>query len=157
MKPYSCSRESDVIAALLNDTLPNDLGAHVRVCGVCSEVVQVTHALLQEVAHASVELRPPDASAVWRRAQSLAREKAVVKATRPIRIARIGSMVAAAIALPWLVRTLPNSLWWISDLVSQFRTVDLLFSSAATATFLFGTVGSLFLIVLSSWYVLRQE
>ena len=157
MKPNSCSRESDVIAALLNDALPDDLYAHASLCEVCSEIVQVTNALFEEVAPASSELRPPDASVVWRRAQSLAREKAIAKATQPIRIACISSLVAAAIALPWLVRTLPYSLSWIPDLASHFRTVDLSFSSAATATFLLGTIGSLFLIILSSWYVLRRE
>jgi hypothetical protein len=157
MKPNSCSREPDVIAALLNDALPDDLYAHARLCEVCSEVIQVTNALLQEVAPGSTELRPPDASVVWRRAQSLACEKAFARATQPIRIARISSLVAAAIALPWLVLTLPYSLSWIPDLASHFRTVDLSFSSAAAATFLLGIVGSLLLIILSSWYVLRQE
>ena len=157
MKPNSCTRESDVIAALLSNALPNELRAHVSVCVVCSQITQVTHALWQQVAAASAELRPPDASVVWRRAQSLAREKAIAKAMQPIRIARIGSLVAAAVALPWFALTLSNSHWWISDVASHFRTVDLSFSSAATATFLLGTVGSLFLIILSSWYVLRQE
>jgi hypothetical protein len=157
MKPNSCTREADVIAALRNDALPHDLRAHLSVCEVCSEVMQVTHALLREVAPVSAELRPPHASVVWRRVQSLAREKAIAKATQPIRIARIGSLVAAAIALPWLVLTLPNSHWRISDLASHLRTLDVSFSSAATAAFLLGTVGSLFLIILSSWYVLRQQ
>lgn len=157
MRPNSCTRESDVIAALLNDALPDDLRAHVSLCQVCSEVVQVTNALLQQIASASAELRPPDASLVWRRAQSLACEKTIAKATQPIRIARISSLVAAAIALPWLVLTVPNALSWIPDLASHFQTVNLSFSSAATATLLLGTIGSLFLIILSSWYVLRQE
>ena len=157
MKPNSCTREPDVIAALLNDAVADDLRAHVSVCEVCSEVMQVTNGLLQEVAPASAELRPPDASVVWRRAQSLAREKAIAKATQPIRIARISTLVAAAIALPWLVLTLPNSPSWNSDLTRHFRTLDLSFSNAATGTFLLGTIGSLFLITLSSWYVLRQQ
>lgn len=157
MKPNSCTREPDVIAALLHDGLPDDLYAHASLCEVCSEVLQVTHALLREVAATSAELRPPDASVVWRRAQSLASEKAIAKATQPICIARISSLVAAAIALPWLVLTLPYSRSWVPGLASHFQTVDLSFSRAATATLLLGTIGSLFLIILSSWYVLRQE
>jgi hypothetical protein len=157
MKPNDCSRESEVIAALLDEGLPDDLRTHVSVCEVCSEVVEVSHALLQEVAPVSAELRPPDAIVVWRRAQSLARKKAIAKATEPIRIARISTGVAAAIALPWLVVTFPNSGSWIPDLARHFWAVDLSFSSAATGTLLVGTMGSLFLITLSSWYVLRQE
>ena len=157
MKPKSCTRESDVIAGLLNDALPNDLRAHFRVCEVCSEVMQVTHALLEEVAPASAELHPPEEVVVWRRAQCLAREKAIAKATQPIRIAHISSFVAAAVALLWLVLTLPNSPSWIPDLARHFQTLDLSFSGAATGTILIGTIGSLFLITVSSWYVLRQE
>ena len=157
MKPDACSRESEVIDALLNDGLPNDLRAHVRVCEVCSGVMLVTDALRQEIAPASAELRPPDAAVVWRRAQSLAREKAVAKATQPIRITHITSLVAAAIVLPWLALALPNSFLWIPDLASHFRTNEFSLSSAATGTFALGIIGSLFLIILSSWFVLRQE
>ena len=89
MKPNACTRESDVIAGLLNDALPDDLRAHVSICEVCSEVMQVTHALFEEIAPTSAELCPPAASVVWRRAQSLVCQKAIAKATRPIRIARM--------------------------------------------------------------------
>ena len=157
MKPSSCARETEVIASLLNDGMTDDLCAHVSLCEVCSEVMQVTHALLPEVAPASAELRPPDASVVWRRAQSLAREKAIANATAPIRIARISSLVAAALALLWLVLTVPTSLSWIPNPVNHFRTVNLSFSGAANAMLLLGTVGTMFLITLSSWYVLHEK
>ena len=157
MKPNSCTRESDVIAALVNNALPDELRAHVSVCEVCSEVMQVAHALLQEVAPASAELRPPDAFVVWRRAQSFAREKAITQATQPIRIVRISSLVAAAIALFWLVLTLPSSPSCIPDLARRFQTLDLSLSTAAAGTFLIGSISSLFLITLSSWYVLHQK
>jgi lysylphosphatidylglycerol synthetase-like protein (DUF2156 family) len=122
---------------------------------MCFEVVSV-HALLQEVAPASAELRPPDAIVVWRRAQSLARKKATATAAQPIFIARIGTVVTVAIALLWLVLTQSDSPSWIHNLTRVFRTYDLSFSSAATGTFLLATIGSLFLITVSSWYVLRR-
>jgi len=157
MKSNSCPREPDVIAALVEGTLPDDLRAHATVCEVCSEVVEVTQALVEEVAPAASELRPPDAAVVWRRAQSQAREKAMDKATQPIRMARISTLAAAAIALPWLVALFPISPAWIPDIARRLWTADLSFSSAATATSLLGAIGSLFLITLSSWYVLCQE
>lgn len=157
MKPNSCTRESDVIAALVVNALPDDLRTHVSVCEVCSEVMQVTYALLQDVAPAAAGLRPPDAGVVWRRAQSLAREKAIAKATQPIRIARISSLVAAAIAVPRLVQTLASFPSWIPNLAGPVQALDLSFSSAAAGTFLIGTIGSVFLITLSSWYVLHQK
>lgn len=157
MKPNSCTREPEVVAALLNGALPEDLRAHARGCEMCSEVVQVTDALLHEIVPTSIELRPPDASLVWRRAESIAREKAIAKATQPIRVARIGTVVAAAIALPWLVVSLPNSPLWIADFTRRFMIVDSSFSGTATGTILLGAIGSLFLISLSSWYMLREE
>jgi hypothetical protein len=157
MKPNSCPREPEVIAALLEGTLPGDLRAHASVCEVCSEVARVTQALAAEVVLAFSELRPPHAAVVWRRAQHLAREKAIARATEPIRMARMSTLAAAAIALPWLVVSLPNTHSWIPRFAHHVRTVDLSFSSAATATILLGAIGSLILITLSSWYVLAQE
>ena len=156
MKPSFCGRESEVIAALLNDTLPSDLSAHVHGCEACSEIMQVTHAL-QEVTSVAASLRPPDARVVWRRAQSLAHEEAITKAMQPIRIARIGSLVATASALFWLVLKLPPIFSSVPDLASRFRIAGLSFSNAAIATLLFATVGGLSLITFGSWYVLRQE
>ena len=157
MKPNSCTREPEVVAALLHGTLTDGLKTHASACEVCSEVVQVAGGLLHEVVPASMELRPPDASVIWRRAQSAAREKAIAKATQPIRLARIGTVVAAAIALPWLVVSLPNSPLWIADFTRRFMIVDSSFSGTATGTILLGAIGSLFLISLSSWYMLREE
>jgi hypothetical protein len=157
MNPTFCTREPEIIAALMNGALPDELQAHAAVCEICSEIVQVTQALVHEVASDSAELRPPDAAVVWRRAQSLAREKAIAKATQSIRIARISTMVAASIALPWLVVSFPISSSWISDSAHLLKAVDFSFSSTATAMILFGAIGGLFLITLSSWYVLRHE
>jgi len=157
MNPNSCTREAEVIAALVDGKLPDELQAHAGVCEVCSEIVQVTHVLVQEVAPPLAEVRPPDAAVVWRRAQSVAREQAIAKATQPIRIARIATLVAAAISLPWLILSPRNSSSWISDFTAHLKSVDMSFSSAATGTILLGAIGSLFLITLSSWFVLRQE
>lgn len=156
MNPDSCARESEVIAAMLNGALPHDLHTHANTCEVCSEVVKVTGALLHEVAP-STEVRPPDASVVWRRAQSAAREQAIAKATQPIRIARICTVVAAAVALLWLALGSPKFTLWIPDFTRQIPALELSLSSAATGTILLGAIGSVLLVTLSSWYMLRQE
>jgi len=157
MNSNTCTQESDVIAALLDGTLPDDLRAHVSICEVCSEITQVTQALAQEVAPAFAKLRPPDATVVWRRAQSINREQAIAKATQPIRIAHISTCVAAVIALPWLIVSSANSSSWISNVAAPLKSVDTSFSSTATATILLGAIGSLVLITLSSWFVLRED
>jgi len=149
-----CENEPAVVAALLAGALSPDLLAHVSVCEVCTEVAQVYHALSQEVAPSAQELGLPDASLVWRRAQSLAKQQAIARATRPIRIARICAGIAAFVALPWLAPALLNSM---PTFAHHVWTMDRTFSAALTGTTLLGVGASLILISLSSWYVLRQE
>jgi len=149
-----CEKEPVVVAALLAGALPDELLVHVSVCEVCTEVAQVSHALLQEVAPTTEDLRLPDATLVWRRAQALAQQQAIAKATRPIRIARICAGLAAFVALPWLAPTFLNSM---PTFTHQLWTMDRSFSDALTGTTMLGVGASLILISLSSWYVLRHE
>jgi hypothetical protein len=153
-EPLFCEKEQVVVAALLAGALPNDLLAHVSVCEVCTEVAQVSHALLHEVAPAADVLRLPDASLVWKRAETLAKQQAIAKATRPIRITRISAGVAALLALPWLAPTLLNSM---PNFSHQLLTMDHTFSETLTGSTLLAVGASLIVISLSSWYVLRQE
>jgi hypothetical protein len=149
-----CEKEQVVVAALLADAVPEELVAHVSVCEVCTEVAQVSHALLQEIAPAEDVLRLPDASLVWKRAETLAKQEAIAIATRPIHIARIWAGVAALLALPWLAPTFLNSM---PNYSHHLLTMDHRFSGAHTGTSLLAVGASLILISLSSWYVLRQE
>jgi hypothetical protein len=149
-----CEKEQVVVAALLAGALPDDLLAHVSVCKECTEIAQVSHAVLHEVAPAAIVLHLPDARLVWKRAETHAKQQAIAKATRPIRIARICAGVAALLALPWLAPTLLNSM---PNLSHHLSTMDHAFSEALTGTTLLAVGASLILISLSSWYVLRQE
>ena len=149
-----CEKEQVLVAALLAGALPDDLLAHVSVCEVCAEVAQVSHALVHELVPAADVLRLPDASLVWKRAETLAKQQAIAKATRPIRIARICAGVAALLALPWLAPTLLNSM---PNFSHHLLTMDRTFSEALTGAPLLAVGAILILISLSSWYVLRQE
>lgn len=149
-----CEKEQVVVTALLAGAFPDDVLAHVSVCEICTEVVQVSHALLHQVAPAADLLRLPDASLVWKHAETLAKQQAIAKATRPIRIARICAGVAALLALPWLAPTLLNSM---PNFSHHLLTMDHTFSEALTGTSLLAAGTSLILISLSSWYVLHQD
>ena len=113
----------------------------------------MSNALLQEIAIPTTDLRLPDASSVWRRAEAMAKQQAIARATRPIRVARICAGVVALVALPWLAPALLNSM---PTFTHQVGTVDRILSQA-TGTTLLGAGASLILISLSSWYVLRQQ
>jgi hypothetical protein len=147
-----CEKEQVVVAALLAGDLRDDLLAHVSACEACTEVAQVSHALLHEVAPPADVLRLPDASLVWKHTEKLTKRQAIAKATRPIRIARVCAGVAALLVLPW-APTLLNSM---PNLSHHFLTMDHTFSQALTGIPLLAAGASLILICLSSWYVLRQ-
>ena len=154
MKTTFCDQERTVVAALLTGTLPDDLRAHINVCETCTEVVLVTQSLWHEVAPALGELRVPDADRVWRQAQASARQRAIAKATQPIRIARMAAYVTGIAALAWTIPTFLNS---APTFVRHLWTLNRPLSDALTGTTLFGIVASLIFLSLSSWYVLRQE
>jgi len=156
-EPPFCEKESSVVAAVLAGAIPDDLVAHIGGCAVCSEVVLVSELLANEISAVPKEFHIPDAGVVWRRAQRLSREQAIARATRPIRIVRICGGIAAVLALPWAGFTFLNSPSWLPDFAHYSWTVDHSLSAAATGAGLFGIVGSVILVSLSSWYVLRQE
>lgn len=154
MKTNSCDKEQTVVSALLTGTLPDDVRAHVSVCEECAEVMLVAQSLWQEVIPALGELYLPDASRVWRRAQAFARQRAIAKATQPIRVARIAAYVTAVIAMPWAILTFLNS---APTFVRHLWKPDRPLSDALTGTIPLGIAACLIFVSLSSWFVLRQE
>lgn len=149
-----CDKERAVVSALLAGTLPDDLRAHIDVCEACAEVMLVMRSLLEEVAPTPGELRLPDAGQVWRQAQAFARQRAIARATQPIRIARVAACVTAIVALPWAILTCLNS---APAFVRHLWKLDRPLSDTLTGTTLLGIVASLIFVSLSSWYALRQE
>jgi hypothetical protein len=157
MKKY-CEKEQAVVAALRSDSLYDDLLVHVGNCPFCSEVLLVINYLQEETAFAQDEPNMPDASRIWQRAQCLAREKIVAKATLPIRIVRTFACVAAIFAIPWLILVLLKLPLGMADLgLRYFPLLDRPWSSTLTSTMLFSISVALICIGFSSWYMLREE
>ena len=156
MKTHYCTREQKVVAAVHAGSLPDELQAHVAGCDVCAEVMLVAGMLHQEVAAAS-NSQPPDASLIWRRAQDSARQQALAKATAPIRIARICAAIVALITVPWLATYL-SAPSWFPDLGTQHLPPITRALSSALTPITFLSLGISFIcMLLTSWYVLRQE
>ena len=154
MKNHSCEKEQQVAAAVCFGALTEDLKEHVAVCEVCAEVMLVAGLLCQEIVPETANLNPPDAAVIWRRAQDSARRKALAKATAPIRIARICALVVALVAIPWLF----TSVSWYPNLGLQpLGMIDRAVSQTLTPVTLLSLGASLIFMLLSSWYVLRQE
>lgn len=97
-----CSREPEVLDAVRSGRWPlrcdRDLAAHVNTCTVCAELAVIASAFAAEVDGESRALEPvlPAAGAVWWRAQRRAREEALRRATRPVRVTQFIAVASAA-------------------------------------------------------------
>jgi hypothetical protein len=159
MNEHFCEKEQPVVAALCGSSGDAEILGHARSCPVCSEVLRVAEFLRESAQLATHELSAlPDPALIWRKAQNLAREKALVRATLPIRIARISAFVAV-LAAPRLILE-SHRLWplmaelWLRHLSSTNR----LWASDLNETALVLEItGTTICIGLSSWYMLREE
>jgi hypothetical protein len=160
MKEQYCVKEQEVTAAASDGSSNAEILNHARSCPVCSEVLLVAQFLREGVQLAAHDLPSlPDASIIWRKAQSLVRQKALARAALPIRAVRIVAFAVGAIVAPLLilksVRIWPDlpDLWARhgSASISQWPVglnVNLL---------MFTITGAIILIGLSSWFMLREE
>jgi hypothetical protein len=159
MKTQYCEHEPAVVSALQSGSLPDELLHHVGRCPVCSEVLLVAECLRGESALASEAMPLPDANLVWRKAQARLREKALARATLPIRLMRSGAVAVAILASPWLVLQFSHPpallLGWVARL--SWVRVDLGWLAALTGTTLIGIAGAFVCIGVSSLYMLREE
>ena len=95
MKPFECSCEEDVLAAIGTGRWPDrvdaDLRAHVDQCAICKDIVTVAVAFAGEISgarHRTHIAKIPDSSVIWLRAQLRARNEAAKTAARPITVAQ---------------------------------------------------------------------
>jgi hypothetical protein len=84
MKLTTCSREPEVVAAVLAGCFSDSLRAHAAGCAVCGEVARVAALVHDDFSRAQREANVPTADAVWLRARLRAREEATRMAARPI-------------------------------------------------------------------------
>jgi hypothetical protein len=153
-----CEREGALVAAMRRGTLHADLLAHAGGCPVCSEVLLVAEFLREDSASFDRELAIPDPTVIWRKAQARAREKALARATLPIRIARTCAYALAILASPWIVLEFLRRPSWFSSLgLQRLASTDGNWLAALTGTTLLGVAATLLCIALSSWYMLREE
>jgi hypothetical protein len=192
MNPSHCEREPQILEAIQNDAIRNgnaspDLLAHAETCPVCSEVWLVAELLqgktqddskLEEISLADHELTTlPDPGLIWRKAQARARagarERALAKATLPIRIMRTCAVVVVILALPWLASLFAHPPAWITEF--HLNSFSLIHPSSAhlswidqggigqnwlgalTGTTLVGLSVTVACIALGSWYMLREK
>jgi hypothetical protein len=159
MNEAFCEEEQQIVAALFGGSRDAEILGHARSCRVCSEVLLVAELLRESTQIATHELSGlPDAGLIWRKAQSLAREKALVRATLPIRLAKIFAIVVAVLATSWLILK-PRQLWpWMANLWPRHVSfTNRLWPSDLNATALLLAISGALVCTLSAWYMLREE
>jgi hypothetical protein len=159
MSEVYCEKEQQIVAALYGRSTDAEILGHAHSCPVCSEVLLVAELLRESTQIATHELRDlPDAGLIWRKAQTLAREKALARVTLPIRIARISALVVAVLAAPWLIVE-SHQLWsWMADLwPGHLSSTNRLWPSELNETALLLAITGTLVCTLSAWYMLREE
>jgi hypothetical protein len=156
-----CEREDQTTAAVRSGTIPPEIASHARQCATCADILLVTVFLRQGGTLAEHEqITMPDAGLIWKTAQSRATQEAMRLALRPIRFMKIIAVIAFACS-PWLRLLMPIG----RQLTSWSPTLDFDFAfasrlwpvMASESTILLASTGTLVLLGLSSWYMLRQE
>lgn len=155
MKFPGCDQENAITAAAHSASLSPEQLLHARTCATC-EAVLIAMAALESEADALVSLRPLDASVVWRRAQQRAREKALARATLPIRIALACTFIFTAFSMPWIVSALLR--WMPSfEFLKLITPWDHSWLATISGTAAIGITATLICIALSSLVVLREH
>jgi hypothetical protein len=160
MKEQYCGRDEEVAAAASAGSCDASILAHARSCPICSEILLIAKLLAEDKKLAAHEMSSlPDAITVWRKAQTLAREKAFRWATLPIRAARMVTLAVGATVVPLLIRR-SGRLWLdISDLgIGHVQSAHGVWPVGLGGSLLMLSItGAFVLIGLGSWYMLREE
>ncbi len=84
MKSSTCSREPEIVAAVLAGCFSDTLRAHAAGCPVCGESARVVALVHDDFLRCQREANVPTADIVWLRARIRARDEAARIAARPI-------------------------------------------------------------------------
>jgi len=135
----SCPREAEVLDLVWTNQWParaeRSLVEHVEACEVCRDLAAVAAAVgdLNEVTVA--DLKVPDASVVWYRAEVRARQELTRRATRPVAAAQIAAAVVGlgGVLTAWRLGGASIVGWWRGLSAPELPQVSL-WSALATFT-----------------------
>jgi hypothetical protein len=100
-----CEQEAEVVRSLRMDSFPAELRDHVAKCVVCAEVRSAAGVMLQTASRLQVEDEVPAAGLVWSRALARRREIGLKRATRPLKVMRVLSVVYVVLGAMWALRS----------------------------------------------------
>jgi hypothetical protein len=110
-----CPREQEVLDAI--DThLGDALSAHVASCDPCTDLVNVAHAILDDVNIMANAAPIPSSGGVWWRIERRAREEAERKALHTVSVVQVSTVGVVAMLAIVLLGGLATIRGWITDL-----------------------------------------
>jgi hypothetical protein len=138
-----------------------EIESHAQQCAVCSDILLVTSFLNQEARAGYAAIPLPSADLIWKKAEWRARQQAMTRALRPIRFMMVIACLAFACS-PWLGSLLPFgrelAAWWSRSLdINLASFLKIWPATANQPVILLACFGTILLLGLSSWYMLRQE
>lgn len=104
-----CEREADVARSLRAGSLTSELRDHVLSCVVCAEAQSAARVMLQTASRLRAEDGLPAAGLVWSRAQARKRETDLKRATRPLIVMRVLSVMYAVLCAGWALHSFWHS------------------------------------------------
>jgi hypothetical protein len=162
MNKSVCEREDQTSEAARTGMVDCETSLHSQQCAICSDILLVHKILNDDSFFTDLEATtPPNAALIWRNARLRARKEALCVALRPIRYMKVLACIAFAcspcfrLLLP-IGRQLTAS--WSGTLEPDLAFGLKLWPNMATeSAIVLGAVGTVILMGLSSWYMLRHE
>ena len=162
MNRVQCEREDRTSTAVLSGPIAPEIAAHPQHCPVCAEIVLVSGFLRNNSTLANHEATAvPDAGFIWRKAERRATQRDARLAVRPIRWMTALACVAFACS-PWLRVLLPLgrdvASSWSRAFDSNLTAVSRIWLATPNEPMIIvGVSGTMILLGLSSWLMLREE
>ena len=125
----SCPREAEVLDLVWTNQWParaeRSLVDHVTTCDVCRDLTTVASAIGDLNDATVAELKVPDASVVWYRAEVRARQELTRRATRPVAAAQTAAAVVGigGVLTAWRLGGASFVEWWQGVSPPQFPQV----------------------------------
>jgi hypothetical protein len=144
-----CEREADVVRSLRTGSLPVELREHVLSCVVCAEAQSAAEVMLQTASLLRVEDGVPAAGLVWSRAQVRKREMDLKRATRPLIVMRVLSVVYVVLCAGWAVHS-----FWRPVVMELASGLNGWLNAFRSGTVGLGAAIALLAIAIGAWYLL---
>jgi hypothetical protein len=135
----SCPREAEVLDLVWTNQWParaeRSLVDHVTTCEVCRDLATVASAIGDLNDATVAELKVPDASVVWYRAEVRARQELTRRATRPVAAAQAAAAVVGigGVLTAWRLGGASFVEWWQGVSAPQLPQLGV-WSALATVT-----------------------